>query len=152
MIQTFRDSGYHVEGGYQDGVLRLDFPIEATDTSVGVMRSREHRAEARSMERFFEAESVAIIGASRRQDTIGSSLVRNLVLGGYSGRVYAVNPAADAVAGMPAYKNVKDVPDQVDLAVVAVPADAVARGGARLRRQGRARPGRGLERVRRDRA
>ena len=125
MIQTFRDFGYHVEGGYQDGVLRLVFPIEATDTSVGVMRSREHRAEARSMERFFEAESVAIIGASRRQDTIGSSLVRNLVLGGYSGRVYAVNPAADAVAGMPAYKNVKDVPDRVDLAVVAVPADAV---------------------------
>jgi acyl-CoA synthetase (NDP forming)/RimJ/RimL family protein N-acetyltransferase len=125
MIQTFRDFGYHVEGGYQDGVLRLVFPIEATDTAVGVMRSREHRAEARSMERFFEAESVAIIGASRRQDTIGASLVRNLVLGGYSGRVYAVNPAADAVAGMPAYTNVKDIPDRVDLAVVAVPADAV---------------------------
>ena len=89
------------------------------------MRSREHRAEARSMERFFEAESVAIIGASRRQDTIGATLVRNLVLGGYSGRVYAVNPAADAVAGMPAYKNVQDIPDRVDLAVVAVPADAV---------------------------
>jgi acyl-CoA synthetase (NDP forming) len=77
------------------------------------------------MQRFFVAHSVAIIGASRRQDTIGSTLVRNLVLGGYAGRVYAVNPAADAVAGMPAYKTVQDIPDQVDLAIVAVPADAV---------------------------
>jgi predicted CoA-binding protein/ribosomal protein S18 acetylase RimI-like enzyme len=126
MIHTFRDAGYHIDGGYEDGVLRLVFPIEPTDTAIGVMRSREHRAEARSMERFFVASSVAVIGASRRQDTIGSTLVRNLVLGGYSGRVYVVNPAAEAVAGMPAYKSVADIPGQVDLAVVAVPADAVS--------------------------
>ncbi len=125
MIHTFRDAGYHVEGGYEDGVMRLVFPIEPTETAVGVMRSREHRAEARSMERFFVAKSVAIIGASRRQDTIGSTLVRNLVLGGYTGRVYAVNSAADAVAGMPAYRSVHDIPGTVDLAIVAVPADAV---------------------------
>ncbi len=125
MIHTFRDAGYHVEGGFENGVMRLAFPIEATDTAVGVMRSREHRAEAASMTRLFAAHSVAIIGASRRQDTIGSTLVRNLVLGGYTGRVYAVNPAADAVAGMPAYGSVQEIPDPVDLAVVAVPADAV---------------------------
>ncbi len=125
MIQTFRDAGYRVVGGYKDGVLRLEFPIESTDTAIGVMRSREHRAEARSMERFFVARSVAVIGASRRQDTIGASLVRNLVLGDYAGRVYVVNPAAEAVAGMPAYMSVQQIPDPVDLAIVAVPADVV---------------------------
>ncbi|HEU0127366.1 MAG TPA: CoA-binding protein, partial [Pseudonocardiaceae bacterium] len=52
-------------------------------------------------------------------------LVRNLVLGGFSGRVYVVNSAADAVAGMPAYSSVRDIPDRVELAVVAVPAEAV---------------------------
>jgi acyl-CoA synthetase (NDP forming)/RimJ/RimL family protein N-acetyltransferase len=125
MIQVFRDAGYRVAGGYKDGVLMLEFPIESTDTAVGVMRSREHRAEARSMERFFVARSVAVIGASRRHDTIGASLVRNLVLGDYSGRVYVVNPAAEAVAGMPAYRSVQEIPDSVDLAIVAVPADSV---------------------------
>ncbi len=125
MIHTFRDAGYRIVNGYEEGVLHLVFPIAATDTSVGVMRSREHRAEARSMARFFEAGSVAIIGASRRQDTIGSTLVRNLVLGDFTGRVYVVNPAADAVAGLPAYKSVQDIPGSVDLAIVAVPADAV---------------------------
>ncbi len=125
MIQIFRDAGYHVAGGFEDGVMRLEFPIDSTDTSIGVMAAREHRAEAASIERFLHARSVAVIGASRRQDTIGQTMVRNLVLGDYQGRVYVVNPAAESVAGMPAYPSVADIPDHVDVAVVAVPADAV---------------------------
>jgi acyl-CoA synthetase (NDP forming)/RimJ/RimL family protein N-acetyltransferase len=125
MIQIFREAGYHVAGGFEDGVMRLEFPISSTDTSISVMQAREHRAEAASIQRFFNARSVAVIGASRRQDTIGRTLVRNLVLGGYQGRAYVVNPSADAVAGMPAYASVSDIPDDVDIAIVAVPADAV---------------------------
>jgi ribosomal protein S18 acetylase RimI-like enzyme len=83
MIQTFRDAGYRVVSGYEDGVCSLEFPIEATDTAIGVMSSREHRAEAASIEHFFNPRSVAVIGASRRQDTVGQALVRNLVLGDY---------------------------------------------------------------------
>jgi acyl-CoA synthetase (NDP forming)/RimJ/RimL family protein N-acetyltransferase len=125
MIQIFREMGYHVAGGFEDGVMRLEFPILSTDTSIGVMQAREHRAEAASIERFFQAKSVAVIGASRRQDTIGQTLVRNLVLGDYAGRVYVVNPAAEAVAGMPAYPSVSDIPGEVEVAIVAVPADKV---------------------------
>ena len=125
MIQIFREAGYQVAGGFEDGVMRFEFPIDSTDTSIGVMLSREHRAEAASIQRFFNARSVAIIGASRRQDTVGQTLVHNLVLGDYTGRVYVVNPAAEAVSGMPAYKSVADIPDEVDVAIVAVPADSV---------------------------
>ena len=125
MIQTFRDAGYRIASEYEDGVLMLEFPIDPTDTAIGVMANREHRAESASIDRFFNPRSVAVIGASRRQDTIGQALVRNLVLGGFSGRVYVVNPSADAVSGMPAYSTVSDIPDDVDVAIVAVPADAV---------------------------
>jgi acyl-CoA synthetase (NDP forming)/RimJ/RimL family protein N-acetyltransferase len=125
MIRVFREMGYHVEGGYEEGVMHLVFPIEPTDTAVGVMRTREHRADHRSIERFFTARSVAVIGASRRQDTVGQTLVRNLVLGGFAGRVYAVNRAAESVAGLPAYATVQEIPDPVDLAIVAVPAETV---------------------------
>ena len=125
MIQTFKDAGYRVVGGYEDGVMRVVFPIDATDTSVNVMQAREHRAEAASIQRFFDARSVAVIGASRRHDTIGQTLVRNLVLGDYQGRVYAVNRAATSVAGLPAYPTVSDIPDPVDVAIVAVPAESV---------------------------
>ncbi len=125
MLQTFREAGYKVAGGFTDGVMRVVFPIDATDTSVNVMRAREHRAESASIQRFFNARSVAVIGASRRHDTIGQTLVRNLVLGDYQGRVYVVNPAAQSVAGLPAYAGVSDIPDTVDVAIVAVPAEAV---------------------------
>ena len=125
MIQTFRDAGYRVVSEYEDGVLMLDFPIDPTDTAAGVMRTREHRAESASIDRFFNPRSVAVIGASRRQDTIGQALVRNLVLGDFTGRVYVVNPSAQAVSGMPAYSSVGDIPDEVDVAIVAVPAESV---------------------------
>ena len=125
MIQTFRDAGYRVASEFEDGVIQLEFPIDATDTAIGVMQDREHRAESASIEKFFNPRSVAIIGASRRQDTIGQTLVRNLVMGDFTGRVYAVNPSAGAVSGLPAYKSVGEIPDHVDVAIVAVPADAV---------------------------
>ncbi len=125
MIQTFRDAGYRLVSGYEDGVVSLEFPIEATDTAIGVMSSREHRAEAASIESFFNPRSIAVIGASRRQDTVGQALVRNLVLGDYTGRVYVVNPTAKAVSGLPAYSTVAEIPGDVDVAVVAVPAESV---------------------------
>jgi acyl-CoA synthetase (NDP forming)/ribosomal protein S18 acetylase RimI-like enzyme len=125
MIQTFRDAGYRVASEYEDGVIVLEFPIDPTETAIGVMMNREHRAESASIHKFFHPRSVAVIGASRRQDTIGQALVRNLVMGDYTGRVYAVNPTATAVSGMPAYTTVGEIPDEVDVAIVAVPADAV---------------------------
>src|SRR5690606_24244650 len=86
MIHTFRDAGYQVKSAYEDGVVELVFRIDPTETAIGVMQQREHRAESASIEKFFRPRSVAVIGASRRQDTIGQVLVRNLVLGGYTGR------------------------------------------------------------------
>ncbi|PVG83695.1 GNAT family N-acetyltransferase [Nocardioides gansuensis] len=125
MIRTFKDAGYRVTSQLDDGVIELEFRIDPTDTAIGVMQQREHRAESASIERFFRPRSVAVIGASRRQETIGRALVRNLVLGDFTGRVYVVNPSAGSVAGMPAYSSVGDIPGEVDVAIVAVPADAV---------------------------
>jgi acyl-CoA synthetase (NDP forming)/RimJ/RimL family protein N-acetyltransferase len=126
MIQVFRDMGYAVEGGFEDGVMRLGFTIDPTDTALGVMQAREHRFEAASVHRIFNVSSVAVVGASRKQDTIGQALVRNLVLGDFAGAVYAVNPGAEAVSGLPAFSSVQEIPGPVDLAIIAVPSEAVA--------------------------
>ena len=125
MIQMFQEQGYPVKGGWDEGVMHLEFDIDPTDTAIGVIAAREHRSEAASIAAFLNARSVAVIGASRRSDTIGALLVRNLVLGDYAGRVYVVNPAADSVAGMPSYPTVGDIPGDVEVAIVAVPAEAV---------------------------
>ncbi|MCX9191208.1 GNAT family N-acetyltransferase [Carbonactinospora thermoautotrophica] len=125
MIAVFEDAGYRQQREFEDGVVHLEFDLEPTETSVAVMRAREHRAEARSIERLLTPRSVAVIGASRSPHTIGQTLLRNLVQAGFTGRLYAVHPQADEILGVPAYRSVRDIPDPVDLAVIAVPAEAV---------------------------
>lgn len=125
MLQVFREMGYEVEGSVEDGVQTLAFRIDPTESAVGVMRSREQRAEAASIQRIFGARSIAVVGASRRADSIGLALVRGLVLGDYKGAVHAVNSQAESVSGLPAHKSVTDIPGEVDLAIVAVPAESV---------------------------
>ncbi|MGZ5373945.1 MAG: bifunctional acetate--CoA ligase family protein/GNAT family N-acetyltransferase, partial [Aeromicrobium sp.] len=125
MIQIFREMGYTVANTMDGGVLRLVFPLDPTDTALGVMRAREQRAEAASIERIFNARSVAVVGASRRQDSIGQAMVRNLVLGDYMGSIFPVNSQSSSVSGLPAYETVSDIPHDIDLAIVAVPADSV---------------------------
>jgi acyl-CoA synthetase (NDP forming)/RimJ/RimL family protein N-acetyltransferase len=125
MITVFREAGYTMASRLTDGVVHVEFEIRPTDDSIEVMTAREHRAEARSIQRLLTPRSVAVIGASRSRDKVGHALVRNLVRGGFTGPVFAVNPDATAVSGVPAYPSVRDVPGEVDLALVAVPADAV---------------------------
>jgi acyl-CoA synthetase (NDP forming)/GNAT superfamily N-acetyltransferase len=125
MIQVFTDAGYSVHPTYEDGVLHVEFAIDPTEESLAVLAAREQRAEARSIARLLTPSSVAVVGASRRRDKIGQALVRNLVSAGFTGPVYAVNPAAPAIAGVPAFPTLADVPTDVDLAIVAVHADTV---------------------------
>jgi acyl-CoA synthetase (NDP forming)/GNAT superfamily N-acetyltransferase len=125
MISVFSEAGYAVGNTLADGVVHVEFEIGPTDAALDVMAAREHRAEARSIQRLLTPRSVAVIGASRWRDTVGQALVRNLVRSGFTGPVYAVNPAASAVSGVPAYPSVRDIPGEVDLAIVAVPAESV---------------------------
>ena len=125
MLAVFHDAGYQTVDHFADGVVQVEFPIAATDETRAVVEGREHRAEARSIERLLKPGSVAVIGASRRRGTIGHQLFLNLLAGGFEGPVHPVNRAADHVASVPAVASVLDVPGEVDLAVVAVPAESV---------------------------
>lgn len=70
--------------------------------------------------------SVAIIGASPRENTLGNNVVVNLRRFGYQGRIFPVHPSASEVAGLPAYRGFPDLPEPADCAVLAVPADKIA--------------------------
>lgn len=79
--------------------------------------------------------SVAVIGASPRENTLGNNVVVNLARFGFGGRIFPVHPSAPEVAGVPAYRSVADLPEAPDCAVLAVAADKVlpslAEGAAR---------------------
>ena len=70
-------------------------------------------------------ESVAVIGASRRRGTVGRAILDNIRAGGYAGRLYTVNPRARQIGGERCLSSALDLPEAVDLAVIAVPAAAV---------------------------
>ncbi|MCF1507577.1 bifunctional acetate--CoA ligase family protein/GNAT family N-acetyltransferase [Streptomyces glomeratus] len=129
MIKVFTDAGYQQKRSFEDGVVRLEFDLEPTDRSLAVQRAREQRAEARSVQRLLAPGSVAVIGAGRTPGGVGRSLLGNLRDGGYTGHLYAVNKAFEAdrreLDGVPAHRSVREIPEPVDLAVVAVPAEHV---------------------------
>lgn len=66
-----------------------------------------------------------MIGAGRRRGAVGAEIFHNLAAGGFTGRAVPVNPYAEAVEGVTAYRSLRDVPGDIDLAVIAVPAAAV---------------------------
>ena len=75
-----------------------------------------------SIEPLLRPRSVAVIGASRKRLTVGGEIFHNLLSHGFNGPVYPVNPTADVVHSVHAYPSIADIPGEVDLAVLVVPA------------------------------
>jgi len=86
----------------------------------------KHEDIVRDMNRIMKPDAVAVIGASSEEGKIGNSVMKNLINGGYQGKIYPINPSADEIMGRKAYKSVKDVPGVIDVAVFAIPAKFVA--------------------------
>ena len=82
-------------------------------------------APARDLEPLFAPSSVAVIGASRTEGSVGHAVVRNLIYGGYKGVIYPVNPKAKSILGIRCVPGIDKTDDKVDLAVIIVPASAV---------------------------
>ncbi|SES48560.1 bifunctional GNAT family N-acetyltransferase/acetate--CoA ligase family protein [Actinokineospora terrae] len=125
MVRVFRDAGYQVSRAFDEGVLHLEFAVDLTEASVAVAWSREQAAEARSVHNLLHPRSVAVIGASTDRAKIGNAVLGNLLAADFTGPVFPVNPEHKSVRGVRAYPTVLDIPDPVDLAVVAVPAAGV---------------------------
>ncbi|MGI8881029.1 MAG: GNAT family N-acetyltransferase [Jatrophihabitans sp.] len=136
MVRVFLDAGYQASRSLDHGVVHLEFSIVDTAPPEAVAREREQRAEARSIARLLAPRSVAVIGASRDPAKIGNAVLRNLLLGGYTGTILPIHPEASAVEDVAAYPSVLDVPGDVDLAVIAVPAGAVGDVVAQCARKG----------------
>ncbi|MEV8288579.1 bifunctional acetate--CoA ligase family protein/GNAT family N-acetyltransferase [Streptomyces niveus] len=129
MIKVFRDAGFTQKRNFEDGSVRLVLDLEPTAESLAVQRGREQRAEARSVQRLLGPSSVAVVGAGRTAGGVGRAVLRNLLDGGFTGRVYAVNlalpPDLAEIDGVPAVRSLAEIREPVDLAIVAVPAERV---------------------------
>lgn len=108
------------------GAIAADVRI-VLDFAQKAARPRPAKADIlKSMNRIMKPNAVAVIGASAEDGKIGNSVMKNVINGGYQGKIYPIHPKADQIMGHKAYKSVKDVPGDIDVAVFAIPAKLVA--------------------------
>jgi acetyl coenzyme A synthetase (ADP forming)-like protein len=122
MLRVFHEAGFDEQATFSEGVVKVGFPIAPTEHSIAAMHDREQKAAARSIRRLLSPKSIAVIGASRQPGAIGHQVFRNVLSGHFAGPAYPVHPAAHDVASVRAYPTVAEIPDDIDLAVIVVPA------------------------------
>ncbi len=125
MLSVFAHSGYRATRAFDAGVFHVTFPTDATEESLAAAHRRDRAAAAASVRVFLRPRSVAVVGASAKPGTIGAALIDNVRRCGFTGDIYPVHPNAAAIEGLRAYPTVTAIGASVDLAVIAVPADAV---------------------------
>jgi acyl-CoA synthetase (NDP forming)/GNAT superfamily N-acetyltransferase len=125
MLATFRFAGYTVAQGYDEGVISLRLELAPTDASERVRYAREQRNEARSLWPLLRPRDVVVVGVSRRPGSIGHTFLRNLITGGFTGRIHLVHPEAEQILGVSCVRSLAEVPTSPDLVVLAVPAEEV---------------------------
>ncbi|MBK0329882.1 GNAT family N-acetyltransferase [Brachybacterium sp. MASK1Z-5] len=120
MINVFTDAGFDVRRTYDDGVVVVEFSIDPTERSRAVIAEREHRAEARAMERMLHPASIAVLGVSSHRDSMGGRILRHIEQAGYDGELHVVARDALELQGHSTHSRIADVPGPVDLAVIAL--------------------------------
>jgi acyl-CoA synthetase (NDP forming)/GNAT superfamily N-acetyltransferase len=136
MLTVFSDAGYTSQRAFDMGTVVLTLGTGATHTTTERSDEREFRSEARSLRPLLRPTSVAVVGARSDGTGIGATVLRSVTAAGFQGRVVAIHPRAQELAGVPTYASLLDVPEELDLVVICVPAglvldvfrDAVAAG------------------------
>jgi acyl-CoA synthetase (NDP forming)/GNAT superfamily N-acetyltransferase len=124
MLAVFAKAGWPLQRRFDSGVVDLDWDLASTEEFIDSVERREQRADSRAVARILIPRAVAVIGASERPGTVGEAIWRNVV-DGVDAPTYAVNPRHDTIHGHPCLRSIDDLPDEVSLAIIAVPAPAL---------------------------
>jgi acyl-CoA synthetase (NDP forming)/RimJ/RimL family protein N-acetyltransferase len=130
MLAVFSGAGLPVRRRSADGIVELTFPLPGGEADglgsyLDSVAVRESRADVATLRHLLAPASVAVIGASRKRGTVGREILQNIVGAGFAGEIYPVNPRATSLAGLRCLASAADLPEHVDVAVIAVPAAAV---------------------------
>jgi xylulose-5-phosphate/fructose-6-phosphate phosphoketolase len=151
MLRVFSDAGLPVRTRRAEGTVEITIPLPPAswsglagrpagagwpgehsrgstadpggelDQYLDTVAKRERAANMKSLAPVFTPRAVAVIGASRRPGTVGRSVLDNIRAAGFEGDLYAINPNARQIGGVPAFPDVASLPETPDLALIAVP-------------------------------
>ncbi|GLW50326.1 acyl-CoA synthetase [Streptomyces sp. NBRC 14336] len=125
VLRLFADLGLRTARRFEGPEVRCTIALDPSDSYLTAVEERGRAADVASLRPLLRPESVAVVGAGRKPGSVGRAVLRQIRSGGYTGRLFAVNPGAHAILGVPCYSSVGALPVTPDLAVVAVPAHEV---------------------------
>ena len=125
MLKLLRESGFPISVRSEPGEIHADLPAAISAEGLRQFEDRDRLAAVAAVSHLLAPRSVAVIGASRQPGSIGAALFHNILATGFRGTAYPVNPAATEIEGIAAHASVLDIPGDVEMAVMTVPAAAV---------------------------
>jgi len=125
MIRVFQDAGFAVSRRCHCGVISVEMSTEASAGAIAAADLRESVSEAKSLAPLLYPQTVAVVGVRREGAGLGHAVLASILDGDFQGRVYVVHPTVSAIDGVSAFPSLVEVPEHVDLAIIAVPAARV---------------------------
>ncbi|TLS45345.1 GNAT family N-acetyltransferase [Streptomyces montanus] len=125
VLQLFADLGLRTTRHFEGPEVRCVVGLDEDDSYLSAVEARGRAADVASLESLLRPEVVAVVGAGRKPGSVGRAVLHHLHTGGYAGRLFAVNPGASSILGVPSYPSVSSLPKTPDLVVVAVPAPEI---------------------------
>ncbi|WP_307814356.1 GNAT family N-acetyltransferase [Glycomyces sp. YM15] len=126
MLRLARRMAPGIPMPYADGVVDVVLSAEVEGSFADGVAERERAAERMSLRPLLDPASVAVVGASRSGRGVGAEVLRSIVAGGFTGGVHPIHPDAVELEGVRARASMSELPEPVDLVIIAVPAPAVA--------------------------
>ncbi|MBN0042746.1 GNAT family N-acetyltransferase [Streptomyces actuosus] len=125
ILRLFADLGLRTARHFDGPEVHCTIRLDQDDTYLSAVEARGRAAAVASLRPLLRPDGVAVVGAGRRPGSVGRAVLHHLKAGGFTRRLFAVNPAATSILGVPCFPSVGALPRTPDLAVLAVPAAAV---------------------------
>ncbi|MFI7497981.1 GNAT family N-acetyltransferase [Streptomyces sp. NPDC049687] len=125
VLRLFTDLGLRTSRRFEGPEVRCTIHLDPDDAYLSAVEARGRAADVASLLPLLRPSAVAVVGAGRTPGSVGRAVLHHLRTGGFTRRLFAVNPKVTSVLGVPSYPSVAALPRTPDLVIVAVPAAAV---------------------------
>lgn len=122
MLRVFSKFGFAITRETEQGTVHITCSLMPDEAAIAAVDERERTADIASLAPLFAPRSLVVVGAGRRPRTVGHEILQSILHSGYTGAVFVVNRHADSILGQTSCETVEQLPQAVDLAIIAVPA------------------------------
>ncbi|MCB9208208.1 MAG: GNAT family N-acetyltransferase [Ignavibacteriales bacterium] len=125
MINVFKSSGFELHKVWDSDTIHIEFPVDGASSLWKRTALRERIAVANSLLPLLRPKNIVVVGAEKDPSSLGNMIFNNILAGNFTGTVYPINNGGNSVNGVKAYSSFSDIPENINLAIIAIPAEEV---------------------------